>query len=95
MSDNIILSLAIFGGAALLIKRSLAIARPDVIVTQNEVPTDTGEAWDPADLVGVSGVRAVEKIGSGYEQVLHMDDGGHCTTYAWDNPFEQVHQKNW
>ena len=86
-------TLAVLGIGLAAVWSIAKAARPDLVVTVNDVPTETGEAWDPADLVLNSGYHSITKVNE-LEYVIEMDDGGHATVYHGSNPFLSVKQLN-
>lgn len=88
------LSTVVIGGVAFAVMvKATQLARPDVVVTTTQNTTETGEAWDPADLVLSSGIRSVTKINE-LEWLVTLDDGGHVVTTHPRHPFYSVLQRN-
>lgn len=93
MAQSTVLTIVALGAGFVVANWAMRKARPDLVVTTNEVPTDTGEAWDQADVVLSTGWKSVTKVNE-IEWLVETDDGGHFVTYHPSNPFEYVKQRN-
>lgn len=91
--QSLLSTVAIGGIAFAVMIKATSLARPDVVVTTTRNEVETGEAWNPDDLVLSSGVRSVTKINE-LEWLITMDDGGHVVTTHPRHPFYSTLQRN-
>lgn len=85
------LGMLIVGGA--LLWGALRITKPHVVVVEQEVDVENGEALDPSELVLNTGIKRIERTGEG-EFVVTTTEGQHATVYSLGNdPFLYVRQR--
>lgn len=92
-TDSALSTLAVLGLGLGLAWGIAKTSRPDLVVTVNNVPTETGEAMDPADITLSTGYHSVTRI-SALEWLVDLDDGTHFVTYSATNPFLYIKQRN-
>jgi hypothetical protein len=91
--QSTIATVAIGVAAAAALLSATRLCRPDLVVTTTEQSTETGHAWDPADIVHSTGIANVQRLNE-LDWLVTFDDGGHTVTHHPVHPFYASLKRN-